>query len=455
MTGATSATSPATGINLVGTYTFNEGITTVTYTVTDGAGLTATCSSNVTITPSSLPLSGSIISQTNVDCFGSSTGSVTVSGSDGITPYEYSLNGGAFQSSGTFGTLTSGSHTITIRDAGLSTYDLPVTIIQPSSAVSGTITSQTNVTCTGDNSGSVTVAGSGGVAPYNYKIGTSSFQSSGTFGGLSAGNYTISVQDANLCIFDIQVTIAEPVQIVASVTSQKNISCNGGTDGSVTITATGGNSPYEYSINGGAYQVSGTFNGLAPASHNVTVRDANLCSSTVNVTITEPEALEVLMTSTDASCPDQPDGSISVSVTGGSSPYSYFWDDGFTESDRTGIKDGSYSLVVTDANGCAASASVDIGVTGSEGCIIVQEIITPNNDGFNDSWKIRNIELFPNAEVFVYNRWGELVFKTKNIPANEWDGTSDGKLLPTDSYHYILHLNDGSKPKTGVISIIR
>jgi gliding motility-associated-like protein len=86
---------------------------------------------------------------------------------------------------------------------------------------------------------------------------------------------------------------------------------------------------------------------------------------------------------------------------------------------------------------------------------VAHEIITPNNDGFNDKWKIRNIELFPDAEVLVYNRWGKLVFKTKNISDNEWDGTMDGKLLPTDSYHYILYLNDGSQPRSGVVSIIR
>jgi gliding motility-associated-like protein len=110
---------------------------------------------------------------------------------------------------------------------------------------------------------------------------------------------------------------------------------------------------------------------------------------------------------------------------------------------------------VRDVNGCAASADIEVGVTGSERCIVVQEIITPNNDGINDTWKIRNIELFPDAEVLVYNRWGKLVYKTKNISENEWDGKLDGTLLPTDSYHYILHLNNGSEPRSGVVSILR
>jgi len=111
--------------------------------------------------------------------------------------------------------------------------------------------------------------------------------------------------------------------------------------------------------------------------------------------------------------------------------------------------------VVTDINGCAVSIDVVVGVVGTERCLEVQGIITPNNDGFNDTWKIKNIDLFPDAEVFVFNRWGQLVFNTKNISENQWDGTLNGKLLPTDSYHYTLHLNDGSEPRSGVVSIIR
>ncbi len=119
------------------------------------------------------------------------------------------------------------------------------------------------------------------------------------------------------------------------------------------------------------------------------------------------------------------------------------------------IPNGTYKVKVIDHNDCADSIEVVISVVGSEKCLEIPQIITPNNDGFNDTWVIKNIELYPNAEIFVYDRWGRLVFRTRNISANPWNGTYKGKLLPTDSYHYILHLNDGSGPKSGVISIIR
>jgi gliding motility-associated-like protein len=410
----------------------------------------------VTITQPAFTLSGSISSQTNVSCFGTSTGTVTVSGTGGVTPYEYSLNGGTYQTSGTFGSLAIGIYTVTIRDAVLNTFDLSVTITEPASSLGGFITDQVNVLCFGSNTGSVTISGTGGTSPYLYKIGTGSYQSSGLFSSLPAGSYTATVQDANLCTFDISVIITQPLTALAgTITTQANVTCFGSTNGSVTVSGSGGTGPYLYSINGGSFQASGTFNNLAAAVYTLRVQDANLCVSNVSATVTEPEALAIASTSVDATCRGVADGSITLAITGGTQPYSVIWSDGLLSQDRTAITDGTYSVVVTDKNGCAASLDVVLGFGVSETCIEIPDIITPNNDGFNDTWKIKNIDLFPNAEVFVFTRWGKLVFNTKNLAANPWNGTYKGSLLPTDSYHYILYLNDGSKPRSGVISIIR
>jgi len=409
----------------------------------------------VTITQPAATVSGSF-SQTNVACFGASTGSITAIGSGGVAPYQYSLDAVTFQTSGTFGSLAAGTYTVTVQDAVLSTFGMSVTITEPASSVGGSITSQTNVLCFGSNTGNVTVAGSGGLSPYQYKLGTGSYQASGTFGTLTAGAYTVTVQDANLCTFNVNVTITQPLAVLAgSITTQTNVSCPGAADASVTVTGSGGNSPLMYSLNGGIFQTSGTFSNLAGATYAITVQDANLCTAIVPVTITEPVVLSIIPDVVPASCPGVSDGSITLTITGGTQPYSVIWDDGSTIQNRVDFPNGTYSVVVKDKNGCTASLVVEVGVTGSEKCIEIPTIITPNNDGVNDTWKIKNIDLFPNAEVFVFTRWGKLVFKSKNLFANEWDGTYQGKLLPTDSYHYVLHLNDGSKPRSGVISIIR
>ncbi|HNW56458.1 MAG TPA: gliding motility-associated C-terminal domain-containing protein, partial [Bacteroidales bacterium] len=139
----------------------------------------------------------------------------------------------------------------------------------------------------------------------------------------------------------------------------------------------------------------------------------------------------------------------------GTKPYQVIWSDGTSTLERTDLHSGTFSVIVSDVNGCTASENITINAIGSAKCIEIKEIITPNNDGFYDTWKIKNIEMFPNAKVEVFNRWGERVFSSKNISAHEWDGTYKEKLLPTDSYHYILYLNDGSKPITGVVTIVR
>lgn len=251
-------------------------------------------------------------------------------------------------------------------------------------------------------------------------------------------------------------TVLQPGEaLYGTVASQTDVSCLGGANGSVTVTAAGGVAPYMFSINGATQQTSGTFENLATGSYLVDIYDVNGCVASVEVLITELPVLAIEYDITPATCPDSNDGSVSLTVSGGAQPYAVIWSDGNTSLTRDGLLPGTYSVIATDANGCATSVTITVDNSGIAACLEVQEIITPNNDGFNDTWKIKNIDMFPNAEVLVYNRWGELVFRTKNIPDNEWDGTSKGKQLPTDSYHYILRLNDGSKPKSGVISIIR
>jgi len=204
-----------------------------------------------------------------------------------------------------------------------------------------------------------------------------------------------------------------------------------------------------YSLNGGTFQVSGTFNNLAGTTYTITVQDANLCTANVPATIVEPAAISIAGAPVPASCPDVPDGSITLTITGGTQPYNMIWSDGVITPGRQNIAGGTYSVVVTDNNGCAASLDVVVGITASDKCIEIPTIITPNNDGVNDTWQIKNIDLFPNAEVFVFTRWGKLIFHSKNLAANPWNGTFEGTLLPTDSYHYVLHLNDGSKTQIG------
>jgi gliding motility-associated-like protein len=427
-----------------------------TYTVTVRDANLCTATVPVTITQPLSGLKGTLVSQVNVTCFGASTGSATVAGLDGILPYEYKINSGSYQASPTFTALAAGNYVITIRDAVLTEAIVNVTITQPATAVTGTVTSQTNVQCYGSKTGSFTINASGGSAPYQYKLGTGAFQSSGAFTSLGAGTYTVTIQDVFSCSSVVNVTITQPAAVLSgTIAIQNNVTCNGAANGSVTIAGTGGTPPYQYSLNGAAFQSSGSFTGLAPASYTVSIRDANMCSASVVATITQPAVLSISYTKQDATCPGDLNASITLNVTGGTEPYKAIWSDGATTLNRTGITAGTYSVVVTDKNNCAAAQDITVGYSGSGICLEIQEIITPNNDGYYDTWNIKNIELFNDAEVNVYNRWGKRVYSSKNFASDPWDGTFEGKLLPTDSYHYVIHFNNGTERKTGVVSIIR
>jgi len=286
--GFTASTEDISGLCLSGTYNV---------TVTNVNGCTA--ASSVFINQPSV-LGASITSQTNVLCNGDATGSVTVAGSGGAGGYTYSLNGGPFQGSGTFSGLTAGSYTVTVKDANGCTVTQPVTITQPS-PLTASITSQTNVLCTGDATGSVTVAGSGGAGGYTYSIG-GPFQGSGTFTGLLAGSYTVTVQDANGCQASTSVTITQPPVLNVSIPTSTDITCNGLCDGSATSTVTGGTGPYTYSWNSTPVQTTPSATGLCAGTYILTVTDANSCIETASVLISEPPVLSATVSGNNPGC---------------------------------------------------------------------------------------------------------------------------------------------------------
>ena len=423
------------------------------YVITVQDGNLCTVEIPVTITQPLPPFSGTIVSQTNVSCFGGNDGSAIAEGIGGLPPYEYSLDGGPYQSSGTFASLTAGTYTITIRNAASDTYNLPLVITEPVE-LAATATG-TDALCAGQASGTATVVVTGGTEPWSYAWNTTPVQTGATAINLAAGLYTVTVTDANGCETSADVTIEEPPDAMVVTITKTDVRCYGSANGTAEAVVSGGAEPYAYSWNTLPVQTSATATGLDAGNYTVTITDANGCMSTGSVQINEPDLLVIQSIANDATCPDEANGSIILTITGGTEPYTIIWSDGAGMQNRINMLPGTYSVVVTDQNGCSQSHSVVVGFIGTYNCVEISNIITPNNDGFNDEWILKNIDLYPNAEVLVFNRWGKLIFRTKNISANPWDGTSEGKLVPTDSYHYILYLNDGSEPKTGVISVIR
>ena len=206
--------------------------------------------------------------------------------------------------------------------------------------LSGTITSKTDITCNGGSDGSATVAAAPGtgVAPYTYSLDGGAFQPGGTFTGISLGNHMVRIRDALLCTFDLPFVINQPAPVSGSVSSQTDVSCFGGTNGSATIAASGGVPPYQYRLNGGTLQSSNIFGGLSAGSYIVTIQDDHGCTGNVQFTITQPAVPMIGSAAvTNVSCFGESTGRIDLTVTGGTIPYNFLWNNGATSEDLINI----------------------------------------------------------------------------------------------------------------------
>lgn len=314
---------------------------------------------------------------TDVLCFGENTGSIDITGSGGVGPYDFSIDGGGSYgvldvASHTFSNLPAGTYNLTVRDANACVSSVIVVIIaEPASAVGGS-TSQINVLCFGESTGSISIVGSGGVTPYDFSIdGGATYAAldlpDHDFINLPSGSYTLKVRDANGCVSpDIVVNLTQPGSAVDGSTVKADVACNGEATGSINITGSGGTAPYDFSIDAGATydvldQADHDFLNLLSGTYTLVVRDANACvSAPISVTLAQPSsALGANTTVTDAACFGETSGSIEVTPTGGTGPFDFSIDGGSTYAPLgaashtfTGLAAGSYPLRVRDANSC-------------------------------------------------------------------------------------------------------
>lgn len=277
-------------------------------------------------------------------------------------------------------------------------------------------TSQTNIACNGTATGALSVTASSGTAPYTYLWSTGATTS--TITGLSVGPYSVTVTDALGCSTTRNFTIIQPTAINAT-TSQTNITCNGGSNGSASVSVTGGVGPYTYSWApmGGT---AATATGLVAGTYTVTITDQYGCQTTRNFTITQPAAMQVGTSQTNVSCNGASNGSASVTVSGGTAPYTYLWSNGATTPTASGLTAGTYSVTITDVNGCQSNRNFTLtqpaAVTATvnktteticSGSSTSIELIGSNGTSFN--WTVAAVS----GEVAGYsNGSGETIFQT-------------------------------------------
>ena len=404
---------------------------TVTYTITANANGCSGTPQNVVVTVNPLPIINSIDVLPNTVCIGTPDGQITVNASGGTAPLNYSIDGGALLSNNVFTQLGTGNHNVLVQDAnGCQAVYNNIQVNGTSGPVINHVQT-TDLTCYGINSGSINIDASGAVQ-YSIDNGTN-WQPSNSFSNLAAGTYSILVQDAGQCLATYTAVINSPTQLSATfntvdefcgtpgsahvyvsggtpgysylwsngetldsiynilsgnysvtVTDANNctdifnttignvpaptidiinstdVSCYNGFDGSITIQATGAQF---YSIdNGNTWSSNSTFNNLPVGTYQVVVRDANGCTDNDVVILTSPSAILAEVT-TDPEVCGAPGGA-SITVSGGTAPYTYLWNTSDTTSAIHGVFHGTYTVTITDANGCTTQVNAIVDYQG-------------------------------------------------------------------------------------------
>ena len=269
----------------------------------------------------------------------------------GTPPYTYTIDGINFQTSNVFTGLAAGGYTVSAKDASGETGSAAALVFDKCPTVSAVTMDEI---CSQQN-GTVTATGAKGTLPYQFSIDGVNFQSANFFRGLNFGEYVVTIKDANGFKGSTLAFINNDC-IQIGIT-QLNTTC-GMPNGNITITATNGTGPYQYSIDGINFQFSNVFSGLLAGTFTITVKDAAGLANTSVVTLSGSPSPQISATSAPASCQNT-GGSISIVATGGTPPILYSDDGGIDfqiNNSFMNLDSGQYSIQASDANGCVTNA---------------------------------------------------------------------------------------------------
>ena len=365
----------ATTANPVLNYTLNPGnlsgsgnftslaANTYTLTATDAIGCSAI--SLVQINQPTQILFNGVVSNPAL-CQGSNTGSISLSANGGSGALSYTLlPGSVTNSTGVFNNLSSAAYTVIATDLNGCSNSTIVNVTQPISMQWSSVSPQM-VNCFGQNDGSIISTATGGSGLLTYQILPGSVSNtSGTFNNLTAGVYSITATDVNLCFISTTVSISEPLPLQIINVSQTPLSCVPGNDASIIVSVSGGTPTYQYAINGGSLQSSNQFSNLSPGQYTVTATDLNSCTVSTIVVAQAPVVLSwTNATSTPVSCSGSSDGDISVLISNNNGGLQYVLNAGLQQNasgNFSGLTAGLYTVVATDALNCSLATTLLVG----------------------------------------------------------------------------------------------
>ncbi|GBL34504.1 serine-rich adhesin for platelets [Filimonas sp.] len=343
----------------------NIGAGNYTITVTDAHNCTVT-SVQAVITPNGPVITSS--SSSPVSCFGGNNGSIQVTSSGGTGIINYTLQpGNITNTSGNFNSLTAFGYSIAATDILGCSASTSVLVTQPP-AMNWTSATGNTVSCNGGNNGSITSSVIGGTGSISYTIQPGAItNTTGNFSSLLANTYTIQASDANGCTTSTTVLITQPTPVLWTSVNNTNVQCNGASDATISISASGGSGIITYSLfPTGTSNTNGVFTGLTANNFTIQATDANGCSITTNINISQPTALLINnINNTAPSCVPGNDATITINAGGGTLTYSYsIGGPSQAGNSFSNIGAGNYTITVTDAHNCTVTS--------------VQAVITPN-----------------------------------------------------------------------------
>ncbi len=341
-----------------------------TLTTTDANGCTQVATVSIAAPPAiDVQLASPLYAGgTEISCFGFSNGAINANAAGGVGELSFNWSGPNGFSAVTQNLieLAAGTYTLEVVDATGCTAEAQITLNEPASALTGealafTFPSGTNISCTGANDGSISSTASGGTSPYAFNwLGPNDYTAqTADIDNLAPGFYTLVIEDANSCVFTINVELDEPeIELEVEATVVAEVLCHNAAQGAISLVANGGSSPYAVAWSGpaGFESTSLEIVDLVPGTYSYTVTDANGCSVDGEVTLSNELEITITAEVVNAICATST-GAISTAIAGGTPPYTFEWSNGGESQNLTEVPSGSYTLTVTDANGCEVAAT--------------------------------------------------------------------------------------------------
>lgn len=406
--------------------------------------------------------------ETPVDCFGNSTGGLTLNNITGPNAGVFDIQWGAeagFSTASSISPLPSGGYSLRIRDVAGCTLDTVLRITEPPALIPNV--DKIDVSCFGETDGRILITGTGGVGGYRYNWNTGSIQNQ--LVSLAAGNYSVTLSDANDCTAETDIEIIEPEQVGIQITDNNAVVCRGEATGSITVMGTGGRPPFVYGLENQGFSRNNVFIGLLAGEYVAFVRDSAGCQTTINAEVQDGPVFTVNL-GADSTIIFGDSITLSANIVGGIGDLDYDWMGSYpgTLSCDTCANPSAkpeyeidYSLLLQDANGCLAEDRFRISVSKIRE-VAVPSGFSPNNDGQNDLLIVHGRPGTWVDNFAVYDRWSNILFEDGDYSVNDatrgWDGTYEDQPVNAGVYIYrmVIRYEDGStETLAGETTLIR